>query len=141
MTAIDLCCGAGGWACAAAGFDVDWLAVIDIDPIPLATWRANHAAQHPQCRVIRADLADPAATAQLVGMCPDIIVGGIPCEQVSQARAGAPLSTADLAAWHQLIDSTLAARLTPARQAAQCRRREDGGNGRGVGGCRALPLK
>lgn len=105
MTAIDLCCGAGGWACAARGLGITWLAVVDIDPVPLATWRTNHAADHPDCRVICGDLADPLTIIELSGLRPDIIVGGIPCEQVSVARSNVMIEPEALAAWHRLIDS------------------------------------
>lgn len=107
LVGIDLCCGAGGWACAALGLPrpIQWAAVVDIDPTPLATWRTNHGAQHPDCRIICGDLTDSTTLDQLRDLRPDIIVGGIPCEQVSVARSNYACDPDTLAAWHRLIDS------------------------------------
>lgn len=114
LTAIDLCCGAGGWACAARGLPIEFLTVADLSPIHLETWRQNHAGDHPRCRRLRCDLADSAGVAgvleELLGHRVDLIVGGIPCEQVSQAagaQSAAIKDAARLAKWHALIDNVL----------------------------------
>ena len=46
LNAIDLCCGAGGWACAARDLPVRFVAVADLAADCLETWQLNHNAAH-----------------------------------------------------------------------------------------------
>lgn len=122
LLALDLCCGAGGWACAARGLPIEFVAVVDIAEECIETWRVNHAATpaHPDCHLICGDLTD-ANTHRLIkdaidGRKVDLVLGGIPCEQVSIARNSTPISSDTMATWHKLIDSMfgLVAKLKPA---------------------------
>jgi len=102
LLAIDLCCGAGGWACAARGLPIEWVAVADSAEDCLETWRVNHAGGHPVCKGLLVDLSTDEgieAVRRAVGRKKiDIIVGGIPCEPVSVARSNNPTSPAEEAA-------------------------------------------
>jgi len=110
LRAIDLCCGAGGWACAARGLPIEFIACVDLADDCLETWRTNHRADHPDCQLKRIDLSDPVDSGAFarwaVGQNIDLILGGIPCEQVSIMRQS-PLSDESLADWHRLIDHCL----------------------------------
>lgn len=109
--AVDLCCGAGGWACAGRGLPIEWLAVADRDPYALETWRINHAPDHPGCRIIQCDLSTEEGVNQVLSAClgakVDVVVGGIPCEQVSCARGKSKESEDGMASWHALIDACI----------------------------------
>lgn len=108
IRALDLCCGAGGWACAARGLPIDWVAVADWSADCLETWTLNHGADHPACQILAIDLskADGVdAAVKAVGKKGiDLIVGAIPCEQLSTARGNKPLKAGELAGVHDLID-------------------------------------
>lgn len=109
LRALDWCCGAGGWAVAARGLPITWVCVADLAADCLETWAINHGEAHPDCALIRADLSTPEGLAQVLDACAggiDLMVGGIPCEQVSQARGNRPLQPGELERLHALIDST-----------------------------------
>lgn len=105
IRAIDLCCGAGGWAAAARGLPIEFVAVVDWKHDCLETWRVNHADQHPDCQAMELDLSEWNAVDRVASVASgvDLILGGIPCEQVSVARQG-KASAETMDAWHQLID-------------------------------------
>jgi len=119
LVAIDLCCGAGGWAAAARGLPIEFVAVADIAEDCLETWRINHANDHPRCRIIEADLSTPdglQAVQDAVGkQHVDLLLGGIPCEQISVARVNKPADSDTMAAWRSLLDGclSLVERLSP----------------------------
>lgn len=119
LRAIDLCCGAGGWAFAARGLPIEFLAVADIAADCLETWRTNHAADHPAAQRIACDLSDAGAVDRLLdqlnGAGVDVVLGGIPCEQVSIIRQS-PADNETMEAWYALIDTCFAVvdRLKPA---------------------------
>jgi site-specific DNA-cytosine methylase len=108
LTAVDLCCGAGGWACAARGLPIHFVAVADIDENSLETWKINHHASHPDCAIACADLSLPGGRVHLADICGqrqiDLVLGGIPCEQVSLARNNAKLAPDAIPTLHRLID-------------------------------------
>lgn len=85
LRAIDLCCGAGGWACAARGLPIRIVAAVDFWDVACRTYGLNH----PGTVMIQADLRDPrvqdALASEFAGKC-DVIVGGIPCEWLSSFR-------------------------------------------------------
>ena len=112
LTAIDLCCGAGGWACAAQDLPIRFTAVADIADDCLETWRLNHLADHPDCQVLKLDLGTAASRRALLSACggrADLVVGGIPCEQISKARdLRGPPDAATIDTWHELLDNCLA---------------------------------
>lgn len=109
LNAIDLCCGAGGWAVAARGLPIRFLAVADWGELPLETWRVNHVGDHPRCQLVQGDLSHLTTREQLgaaiCGQRIDLVLGGIPCEQVSPVRRNNPTAASELAAWHELIDA------------------------------------
>lgn len=110
LEAIDLCCGAGGWAVAARGLPIEFVAVADFAKDCLETWKYNHLAAHPRCEVLDVDLATKegrSAVLAATGVHADLVLGGIPCEQVSTARANIPLPKGERDLWHALIDSCL----------------------------------
>lgn len=109
LRAVDLCCGAGGWAAAARGLPITWVAVADIAPDCIETWRVNHSEYEPGCRAITCDLSTEDGAKQVIDAAAggvDLVVGGIPCEQVSVARPG-PADSAAIDDWHRLIDRCL----------------------------------
>lgn len=110
LRAIDLCCGAGGWAAAARGLPIEFVAVADIMADCLETWRQNHQPDHPECRRLLVDLSTPEGIDQirknLVGRI-DIVLGGIPCEQISCLRGSSPVTADEMDAWYRLLDNCL----------------------------------
>jgi site-specific DNA-cytosine methylase len=108
IRAIDLCCGAGGWACAARGLPIEWVAVADLAPDCLETWRVNHGRDQPGCQKLLCDLSTDDGVRQVldagVDQGVDLIVGGIPCEEVSVARGANRASTVVMDRLHALVD-------------------------------------
>lgn len=84
LVAIDLCAGAGGWACAAAGLPIKIREAVDLDPFALETYKWNHPKTTTTCR----DVAElPADSAWIeANRDVDLIVGGIPCEAIAAWR-------------------------------------------------------
>jgi site-specific DNA-cytosine methylase len=109
LRAIDLCCGAGGWACAARGLPIRWVAVADLAADCIETWELNHAADHPDCRRLLVDLAneDGIAAVRRAAEGVDLVVGGIPCEELSCARGAAPVTEARMSGWYAMTDNVL----------------------------------
>ncbi len=85
-TVVDLFAGAGGLSCglSRAGYDIRW--AIDNNPDAVATYRLNHPEiphEHVVCGDVReVDLADRMKKAVSK---PDLVVGGPPCQSLSQA--------------------------------------------------------
>lgn len=111
VRAIDLACGCGGWACAARGLPIAFVAVADLAADCRETWQLNHGAAHPGCAVLPADLATKQGMRQVLRAAGkvDLVLGAIPCEPLSTARANRPLKPGELEAVHALIDSCFAA--------------------------------
>lgn len=110
IRAIDLCAGAGGWACAARGMPIRITHAFDKWPRACQTYHLNH----PKTAVVCADLVDPGsleAVRRLKGQV-DLVLGGIPCEWVSLMRNGwnpaTRASPAEVAAGQALLDAILA---------------------------------
>lgn len=85
-TAVDLFAGAGGLSCGLrqTEFDVQW--AVDIDPDAVATYRLNHP-EIPHRNVVCDDIREIDLTERIqeaVGD-PDVLVGGPPCQSLSQA--------------------------------------------------------
>lgn len=109
IRAIDLCCGAGGWAAAARGLPIEWLAVADCAEDCLETWQVNHAQDHPKCRCLAVDLSTQAgidAVGEVAGGVA-LIVGGIPCEKISPHRGNRPVSKREWTNFYGLLDNCL----------------------------------
>jgi len=109
IRAIDLCAGAGGWACAARGTPVRVTHAFDRWPAACQTYHLNH----PETAVVCADLTDPGTreTVRRLKGRVDLVLGGIPCEWVSVLRNGWHPATkvppAEVAAGQALLDSVL----------------------------------
>lgn len=112
LRAVDLCCGAGGWAVAARGLPIDWVAVADIDRDSIETWEVNHLAEQPDCRRLLGDLSTDVGQQAVLEAAGaggvDLVVGGIPCEQISVARGHVKPTSDVMADWHRLIDAMFA---------------------------------
>jgi len=102
LTALDLCCGAGGWECAARGLPIRFRAAIDWEQDCCLTTKYNH----PEAPVVCGDVTRLPIGAAVRAV--DVVLGAIPCEEISVARNNVPLSEAALAKWHELLDGMLA---------------------------------
>ena len=85
-TVVDLFAGAGGLSCglSQAGYDVRW--AIDIDTDAVATYRLNHP-EIPYQNVVCGDVCKIDLTARIQEAVsePDLLVGGPPCQSLSNA--------------------------------------------------------
>lgn len=94
QTFLDLFCGCGGFTLGMIRSGLRCLAAIDIDPVAIATLRANLVARQDSDLPIVAHALDrdlrkfkPDQLAALIGTNHiDIIVGGLPCQGFSTAR-------------------------------------------------------
>ena len=98
----------GGGPAPRRGLPIDWICVADLAPDCLETWRTNHAREHPDSVLALVDLGTEEGRSQFVDACVghriDLIVGGIPCEAVSQARGKNYATTEDFDRLHALVD-------------------------------------
>lgn len=101
LRAIDLCCGAGGWEVAARGLPIDFLAAVDWAEDCCRTVRYNHRGLPVAC----ADVATLNLTPWRGRV--DLVLGAIPCEEISVTRCAQPASQEAMAKWHRLLDSML----------------------------------
>lgn len=101
LKAIDICAGAGGWALAARGLPIDIIAAVDWEADCCATYAYNH----PDVKVIKTDVLSHDFS-QYKGV--DIILGSIPCEEISVARTNKPPTSEQMLKWYKLLDSVLA---------------------------------
>lgn len=104
LQAMDVCCGAGGWACAARDLPFDILYAVDREPDSCATYALNF----PATEVLTADLLTAGVIEDLGEWCRsagvDVLLGGIPCEQVSVCRHMRQATAGELSLLEQLID-------------------------------------
>lgn len=84
IRAIDLCSGAGGWACAARDLPIDVVMAVDFWDTACKTYKLNF----PATDVVCGDLRDPAVRDRVLALAStvDLVVGGIPCEWLSVYR-------------------------------------------------------
>lgn len=109
IRAIDLCAGAGGWACAARGLPIHITHAFDFAPDCCETYRLNH----PGTEVVCGDLLDSGASDRVKALAGqvDLVLGGIPCESISVYRNGwngLRPSDAEMAGFRRLLDAVLA---------------------------------
>ncbi len=107
IRAIDLCGGAGGWACAARGLPVDIVLAVDLWGDACKTYQLNF----PDTAVYQADVRDPDVQAIILERCPEpveLILGGIPCEWLSPYRRLHKVKEHELDAQLATLDSVLA---------------------------------
>ncbi len=107
LKTIDLCSGAGGWACAARGLPIDIIMAVDLWPAACTTYQLNH----PATEVVCGDLRDEAMRAKVLHAAArhkvDLIVGGIPCEWLSTYRVLQKVKKEELAAQRATLDYCL----------------------------------
>ena len=109
LRAIDLCAGAGGWACAARGLPVDIVAAIDLWEPACRTYKHNH----PPTAVVCGDLRDDRVRRQVLSLHTtyrfDCVLGAIPCEWLSIRRIKAhnPVTDEELARERSTLRSVL----------------------------------
>ncbi len=108
LIAVDVCCGGGGWACAARGLPIRIVESYDIWEPARMTYQINH----PDTKVMdvdcSTDLPDPA---RMRDMGVNLIVGGIPCEWLSLLRnwSGATaVGAEEMEKERKLLDAVLA---------------------------------
>ena len=102
LRAIDICGGAGGWAIAAKGLPIEIVAAIDFAEDCCATYRYNH----PGVDVIRDDVRNhDFSNYESI----DLVLGSVPCEEISVARTNKPSSPEAMADWWKLLDKVLEA--------------------------------
>ena len=82
LRAIDICSGAGGWACAARGLPIDIVLAVDLWDVACKTYELNH----PDTQVLCADIRDRETQDRIAGYGVDLLLGGIPCEWLSAYR-------------------------------------------------------
>lgn len=107
LTAIDLCCGAGGWACAARTLPIRVVVAVDMAPAAVRTYQLNH----PTTKVIQGDVREKSVAAQIeaafgLGM-PDIVLGAVPCHWLSKYRRMNSVGTEERTAERRTLDSVL----------------------------------
>ena len=112
IRAIDICAGAGGWACAAdrlEGKPIKIVAAIDFAQDCLDTYKYNHdrpggVAEGAEfiCDDVRK--VDYSRFKNI-----DLVLGGIPCESISVVRQNYPASNPELFDWIQILDACLKA--------------------------------
>lgn len=101
LRAIDVCAGVGGWAVGARGLPVEIVVAFDREEDCLETYRLNHpGVECVQCDVIEHDFSGYAGKV-------DLVLGGIPCEDISAARRNVPLSDAKKVSFEYLLDKCL----------------------------------
>lgn len=106
LRAIDVCAGAGGWAVAASGLPIQIVAAVDVDEDCLATYQYNF----PDVKCYQRDVVQWCQTdmPELEEIGPiDLVLGGIPCEQISAARRGCALSMEAEQSFRALVMSCL----------------------------------
>lgn len=101
IRAIDVCAGAGGWAVAARGLPIKIIAAFDREQDCLDTYALNH----PGTRVVRCDVVEHDFS-KLRGKV-ELVLGGIPCEQISNYRAIHKPKPAELAAFGRILERCL----------------------------------
>ena len=107
LRAIDLCCGAGGWACAARGTRVEIVLAVDRCSESCRTYALNHALTEVICEdLLHDDVRRKVARVAGDGL--DIVLGAIPCEWLSRLRriqGGVPHN--EVRSQRVLLDATL----------------------------------
>lgn len=102
LKAIDICAGAGGWAIAARGLPIEIVAAIDFAGDCCATYQYNH----PEVNVIQEEVRDHDFTKY---ESIDLILGSVPCEEISVARMNNPPSAEAMCDWWKLLDKVFEA--------------------------------
>lgn len=102
LNAIDICGGAGGWAVAARGLPIRIEASVDFAEDCCNTYRYNHSEVSVACEDVRAH-----NFAKYTDV--DLVLGAIPCEEISVARMNMPTSPEAMEQWRELLSNVLCA--------------------------------
>lgn len=100
LTAIDICGGGGGWSIAARGLPIRIVAAFDWAKDCCETYRYNFPeteVHHTDVRYV--DFSKYQGT--------DLVLGGVPCEEISVARANFAPDRETIKKWHALLDAIL----------------------------------
>lgn len=105
IRALDICAGAGGWACAARGLPIQIAVAVDTWDRALKTYEINH----PGTRTILGDVRDESTQREILAAGPfDLVLGGIPCEEISVYRnVGQAVTLTAIEAWRATLDTCL----------------------------------
>jgi len=105
LRAIDLCCGAGGWAVAARGLPIEITDGFD-DWLPACE---TYALNHPGARVHKIDLTHQVEVVSIFADNgrPDVILGGIPCQWISPACGKNKAAPGEVSRQRKLLDSVM----------------------------------
>lgn len=105
LKAIDLCCGAGGWSCAARGLPIKFVLAVDLWDRAIRTYALNN----PGVDTIVGDLRNKDVQAEILRGAPsvDLVVGGIPCEWLSPLRTVQKVKKAEIEKERATLDSVL----------------------------------
>lgn len=107
LRAIDLCCGGGGWACAARGLPMEIVLAVDFWEPATMTYRLNH----PHIDVQKADLRDNRFQSRLLGearkLGVNVVLGGVPCEWLSVYRCLQKVTAAEIEENRATLDACL----------------------------------
>lgn len=107
ILAIDICCGGGGWACAARGLPIKIVLAVDFWDAACQTYSLNH----PATEVRQADLRSVQVRRKMIedaraaGV--RLVLGGIPCEWLSVYRNLQKVDAAERDAERRTLDSCL----------------------------------
>ena len=86
LRAIDLCCGAGGWACAARGTNLRIVLAVDLWDVCCRTYKLNHPGVDVTC----GDLREPEVQRRILDAASaagvDVVLGAIPCQWLTRKR-------------------------------------------------------
>ncbi|MDE2102050.1 MAG: DNA cytosine methyltransferase [Patescibacteria group bacterium] len=107
LRAVDLCCGGGGWACAARGLPIQIIAAADLWEPACRTYALNHRGTI----VMQGDLRSPEFRAEFFtrsGGNIDVVLGGIPCEWLSVYRNLQKVKPEELEQQRETLDCVLA---------------------------------
>lgn len=107
LGAIDLCGGAGGWACAARGLPIQMLAAVDMWPPACRTYEINHPGTQIICGDLREAELQKTLIEKFAGRV-DLIVGGVPCEWLTRYRSLRQVNAVERASERATLDSVLA---------------------------------
>lgn len=105
LKAIDLCAGAGGWACAARELPIRIVLAVDLWDRALKTYEINH----PGVQTFLGDVRDKSTQRGIAAAGPfDLVLGGIPCEEISVwQNINKPVTQTKIDAWRATLSSCL----------------------------------
>ena len=116
LYAIDLCSGAGGWACAALGLPIKIVLAVDLWDVACQTYRLNHGFNQHCTEVFQGDLREAETQQKVMAVANQyprdrlIFLGGIPCEWLSTYRHLQKVKPAELEKERATLDTCLALR-------------------------------